>query len=379
MSFAALSPEAAGASWAYRAAMAREWGTIQQDRRRGTFYLEFWVDGKPYRVRRIQMAGGGFLPIRTREMAGDVLESIRADYRNGRTQMQALAPYLRPDASELAVATWWGRFVESKRAQGDFDRQLSPRRLAEFAAYERRGYLVPLWGMAIHNVTAGALEDVRAHLFGKGLAPKTVWNVLTDVGVFLRWLERRGEIGQAPPLPRVHVPDHTPRIPSRDVQARILAAIPEDSRGQYLARGLMGLRPSEAWRALGAHASPDGLVVVGKGGRNRVLPWAAEVWAWVEAHPAPPFAPLFPNPRGKLDPPRWTRESSRRAWRAACKAAGVGMWEENESLRHAFATHAAGAGVDMELLSRFLGHTNGKTTRRYSHTGAGELVRVLPK
>lgn len=378
MSFASASP-APSHCWAYRAAMARTWGTIQRDARRGTYYVEAWHDGKPYRVRRIPLAGGGALPIRSRELALEVLESIRADYRNGRTKMQALAPYLSADASELAFSTHWARFIEAKRQQGQHDRQLSSKRLAELEGHERRGHLAPLWSSPIHTISAGELEDLRDHAFGLGLAPKTVWNLTRDVGAFLHWLERRGDLDRCPPLPAVRVPDYTPRIPSPATLDAILGAIVDPQRGQYLARGRMGLRPSEAWRADARDVTADGLVVRGKGNRNRVLPWADDVLDWLAAHPPEPFGPLFPNPRGTTEERRWTHSASRRIWRAACKAVGAGDVRENEGLRHAFATHRAGEGVDMEKLSRVLGHTSSKTTRRYARLAASGLLEVMPK
>lgn len=361
--------------------MARQWGTIQHDARPGrrSWWVELWVDGEPFRIRAVPLVGGGRLPIRSREMAVEVLESIRADYRSGRTRMQALAPYLSPDAAALAVSTHWPRFVAAKRRQGQHDRQLSARRIAELDGHSRRGHLARIWDMPIHSVAAGDLEDLRDAAFALGLAPKTVWNLTRDVGAFFRWLERRGDVDRCPPLPPVHVPDYSPRIPSPATLDAILGAVPAELRGQYLARGRMGLRPSEAWRADARDASAEGLVVRGKGNRDRVLPWDVELAQWLAEHPPEPWAPLFANPRGTLESRRWTHSSSRRVWQAACKAVGAGDVRENEGLRHAFATHRAGAGVDMERLSRFLGHTSSKTTRRYARLGAAGLVEVMPR
>lgn len=380
MSFALRSP-AASCAWSYRAAMAREWGHVRRASRSGRpdrWFVELWVGGTCHRIRRIPMPGGGSLAIRSRELALEVLESIRAEYRNGRTQEQAVAPYLSPDASELAFGTHWRRFIEAKRRQGERDRQLSAKRLAELEAHERRGHLAPLWSCPIHAIRAGELDDLADHAFAQGLAPKTVWNLTRDVGACLHWLVRRGDLDRAPALPSVRVPDYTPRIPSPATLDAILGAIEAPLRGQYLARGRMGLRPSEAWRADAGDLRGGELVVRGKGDRNRVLPVADELVAWLAEHPPQPFGPLFRNPRGQGEG-RWSASSSRRVWHAACLAVGAGDVRENEGLRHAYGTHAAGRGVDLELVRRVMGHTSGKTSARYVRLASAGLVAAMPR
>jgi integrase len=116
---------------------------------------------------------------------------------------------------------------------------------------------------------------------------------------------------------------------------RDLAAIPEAFRGQFLARGYMGLRPSEACRANVSDYvfSEDTLAVVGKGGRLRVLPADADVAAWIHEHvdarTAFKGAPLFQNARAASKDGRWSASSSRRMWLRACKVASIAC-RENE-------------------------------------------------
>ena len=85
-----------------------------------------------------------------------------------------------------------------------------------------------------------------------------------------------------------------------------MAAIPESSRGFFLARGYMGLRDEEAARALledyrlGDSLDADELVVRGRGKTYRRLPVESELAEWVRAHrPVGDLVevgvPLFPN------------------------------------------------------------------------------------
>ena len=316
--------------------------------------------------------------ISSRELAHEILESIRADIRGGAPQLQAIAPYLPNEVPELMFCTHWEEFVTSKRTQyRSGGRQLSRKRLGEFEGHERRGHLAPLLPRLTYKIDAEALEGWRDWLFDStSLAPGSIHHVIADVGTCLRWLQRRKKILAVPELPGVRIPEHQPRIPSVGAQAALLEAIPYALRGQYLARGFMGLRPSEAWRAKRADWDRDArtLTVHGKGDTQRTLPMHPAVEAWLKAQPA--AVPLFANPRAEA-PGWWSKSSSRRVWLVARKAVGF-EFQENESLRHAFGTHLAeDESIDLERLSRAMGHAEIKTTRRYAKLGARGLVDIM--
>lgn len=152
-----------------------------------------------------------------------------------------------------------------------------------------------------------ALEALKADLFAKGLAPKSVHHVLADFRTFLRWLAKRKDVGTLPEFPTVKVPEHAPSIPSAAKQDTMMETIPWSKRGYFLVRGYMGLRDQEAARSmcqdyrLGPTPDDDELLIRGKGGRVRLLPVGADVAAWVrEFRPVGPVVeagqPLFHNP-----------------------------------------------------------------------------------
>lgn len=68
------------------------------------------------------------------------------------------------------------------------------------------------------------------------------------MSAFLGWLRKVGEITITPAIPWPTVREHAPRLLSAEAQRNVLAAIPEPSRGIFLALALLGLRPSEAAR-----------------------------------------------------------------------------------------------------------------------------------
>lgn len=376
------------AGYAARWEMARSTGTVRLDRRpngRTYWFVDVYCEGRRHKIRRVPVYGGGWMRITSEESAHEALGAIRDAIRNGKTPTQAIAPFLG-NSSQLVFGKRWDAFVESKRRQGQHSRQLSSKRVDELASYRRRGYLEPIIDLPVHTITYGTLEDWVGWIFdSKKLAPKSVWNVVRDVGTFLNWLERRGDLPQAPELPTIRVPEHAPRIPSATTQSDIIQAIPWADRGLFLARGYMGLRPSEARRALARDWDFDArtLTVRAKGHRFRVLPADDLVAEWVEQHVERQGvlsgALLFARKNGKP----WSDSSARRAWERACKAVGavdsegLPLFKPNEGLRHAFGTHAVNRGVTLDRAGAFMGHTNPKTTKRYAKLATESLVDVL--
>ena len=375
-------------------AMARDFGSIARDGNR--WVLTFWIEGERYRVRNARLIGTEtWVPLTTRELAETVLDAIRQDFRETGKPLAAVSPYLRSRSPARTVRAKWAEFIEAKTRQGRHaGRQLSRERLAEFTGYKRRGHLEPLLEFAVERVSYAVLEGWRDWLFGRGLSSGYVHHLVTDVGTFLRWLERRQEIGRAPELPTVHVRRETPRIPDPGTQARLFEAIPWRLRGVFLARGQHGLRPSEARRARvsdwrrevepislgdGSEVDCHALTVRGKGHRNRVLPvpaasdlarWVAE---FVVGERAFGSAPLFANPQADPDGDgSWSSSATRRVWLAACREVGV-HFEENQAMRHAYATAQVNRGGRSGLCRRRpgpRGHPDDPALRRARDRGA---------
>jgi integrase/recombinase XerD len=122
------------------------------------------------------------------------------------------------------------------------------------------------------------------------------------------------------------------------------------------------------------------LRVVGKGSKERIVPFGASAAQWVrrylsEARPAldrKRSEQLFLSERGA----GMTRQ---RFWQLIEKygrAAGIRARLTPHSLRHSFATHLLEHGADLRALQMMLGHADISTTQVYTHVSKSRLQRV---
>lgn len=379
------------ACYAARVEMAKTLGAVRPDG--DAFLIDLWVEGQRYKLRHVPVVGGGWLRIRDRDTAEAALGMIRAAVANGATPLQAITPYLRQTGDRFTVERRYRAFVEAKAAEAEHG-QVSPRRATDLEGHLRRGWLDPIVKRSILELSYADLEELRAALFARGLAPKSAKHVLDDLRTFLRWLERRGELPRVPQFPPVKVPDYLPTIPTEAQQDAMMQAIPWDVRGFFLARGYMGLRDEEAVRAnvehyrAGPDADADELLVQGKGGRLRLLPVDVEVARWVRefrpvSGPREPGDPLFWNPRTE---DRWAASPRRRVMLRAMEAAGFST-RPNEALRHCFGTRTAarllrdgkGQGDAIRLVMAMMGHTSESSSKRYVKLAAETLRPVVDR
>jgi len=176
-----------------------------------------------------------------------------------------------------------------------------------------------------------------------------------------------------------------------DVQAGVLLAIPEGDRDIYLFLALHGCRPSEG-RALkvkdldfnresitisrqfaGEHSNI--LVEHTKTKRVREIPVNDAMMLRLKelSRDKLPEAFLFVNPRTGSP---YSKTRFRDIWLAACDKVKVKI-KPYEGLRHSFASQRVSKGVDIYLISKVLGHTDIRTTQRYSHTNLEALKQIM--
>ena len=244
----------------------------------------------------------------------------------------------------------------------------------EFAAWLGRR------GTGMDDVDVRVLAEYAAEL-GRArprkLAPTTIGRKLAAVRSFLRYTlgpARVPDTSFAPRRPR--------RLPDAPKQREIEAALdgfgaddPLSLRNRALVELVYsaGLRSREAVELDLADVDfeQEHVRVLGKGGKERVVPLGEEAAHWLarylrDARPKLVRGAenaLFVSARGR----RLDTSTLRR------------VFANPHRLRHAFATHLLEGGADLRTIQELLGHSSLSTTQVYSHVDARRLRRVYDR
>jgi integrase len=262
--------------------MSRELRTVGRIRSRTRsggrvqWWVEFRPDGRKVRVYAYPSAPGGRRrPFRDEADAREALTLIRSEVARGVPLETVLEGWLPSTSDEFLLLARAERWLEHVRAQVQSGER-SPTYVEGLETYVRHpGYWGAWWkGREVHGITYGELEDWSTWLAreggaidektgkGRGLSSKTRRQVLGAFRTFLRWLERRQEIEDVPQFPAIEVDEYLPTIIDLETQDAVIAAIPEEQRGAFLAARL-GLRPGEIV-ALNVQDFRNGCLIVSK-------------------------------------------------------------------------------------------------------------------
>jgi integrase/recombinase XerC len=259
-------------------------------------------------------------------------------------------------------------------------------------AYERDvgAFLDFLGGHLGGDVSAAALaslepRDLRAYLAFRRTGPdalsdRSLSRALAAIRSFFRYLDRRRGIANAR-LSLVRGPklkQSLPRPVSEKAAHALIAEAEASAEEPWIgARDAAlitllyaaGLRISEALALTGAdHPLPDSLRVLGKGGKERLVPMLPAAREAIARYAALcPFVltaadPLFRGARGGPLSPRIVQALMERL-RAHL---GLPASATPHALRHAFATHLLANGGDLRAIQDLLGHESLSTTQRYA-------------
>lgn len=246
-------------------------------------------------------------------------------------------------------------------------------RVADVTLYALRGWLGTL---------------ARTH------APSSVARRVACVRTFFKWAHRREGLAQNPAAqlasPKTRRP--LPTFLSVDAAKAVVEAPPSRTVEGIRDRAVFellygsGLRVSELTGLdLGSVDARDRTVtVVGKGNKERVVPFGSHAAAALSAylavraelaHPRTAFldpAALFVSVRGRRLGPRAVQLLVRRHG-----IAGAGRSDLHpHALRHTCATHLLDGGADLRAIQEMLGHSSLSTTQKYTHVSTAQLVRV---
>jgi integrase/recombinase XerC len=225
-----------------------------------------------------------------------------------------------------------------------------------------------------------------------GASPRTLARQIAALRSFGRFCEKRRHFATSA-FASVRTPKQPPSLPKalsipESRQLLTLAAETGDlpwTRARDLAVLMLlygcGLRISEAL-GLTAEGAPcgqaDTIRVVGKGGRERIVPVLPAVreaiGTYIRMCPFAPAGrtPLFRGARGGPLSPRIVQKAVERLR----SSLGLPASATPHALRHSFATHLLGRGGDLRTIQELLGHASLSTTQIYTKVDSERLLDV---
>ncbi len=218
---------------------------------------------------------------------------------------------------------------------------------------------------------------------------------LTVFRRYFRWALREGLVQQDPTL-KLDAAKQAPRIPKTLTEAQVeaLLAAPDTSEALGIRDRTMlelmyasGLRVSELveLRVLNVGLNEGVLRVMGKGSKERLVPFGEVAGAWLQRYlgqargellGAKQTQDLFVTVRGSKAGSAMTRVMFWGLVKRYALQAGIRAPISPHTLRHAFATHLLNHGADLRSVQMLLGHADISTTTIYTHVARERLAAL---
>ena len=299
------------------------------------------------------------------------------------------APSLRQAALD------WREHLGGERRLADKTLEAYGRDLEQFFRFLTAHLAEP---PALSHISALRPADVRAFMASRrtqGVGPRTLGRQIAALRSFARFCERRALAsttafaGVRPPKQ----PKSLPKALSIDESRSLLETAEAFAEEPWIAArdvailALLygcGLRISEALGLKGGEAplaARETIRVVGKGGRERVVPVlpmvrrAVDAYARICPYAPEPDQPLFRGARGGPLSPRVVQKTMERLR----SALGLEPSATPHALRHSFATHLLGRGGDLRTIQELLGHASLSTTQIYTKVNSERLLDIYRK
>ncbi len=267
------------------------------------------------------------------------------------------------------------------------------------AAYKRDLGLFSLW---LEQAFSLALLQVQEHHLQAYFAERHAQTKATSANRrltvfkrFFRWALREGLV-QADPTLRMLAARQALRVPKLLSEAQVEALLQAPDVAEPLGlrdRAMLelmyasGLRVSELVGLKTLHVSINESVlrVLGKGSKERLVPFGQEAGLWL-THYLQQSRPVLLGGRQSdalfvtsAGPKAGTSMSRIMFWNIVKRhavQAGITAPMSPHTLRHAFATHLLNHGADLRAVQMLLGHADISTTTIYTHV-ARERLKTL--
>ena len=261
-------------------------------------------------------------------------------------------------------------------------------------AYRRDLALLGTWlggqGKNVLQANEADLNGYFAHRHSQTRAT-TANRRLTVFKRFFRWALRERQIGVDPTV-RMQAARQPLRVPKTLTQAQVEALLDAPDIGTALGlrdRAMLelmyasGLRVSElvTLKTWNVGMNEGVLRVVGKGGKERLVPFGQVAQQWLESYLRDARTAilgrqqtddLFVTARGS----GMTRVMFWMIVKKYALVAGITTPLSPHTLRHAFATHLLNHGADLRVVQLLLGHADISTTTIYTHVARERLRQI---
>lgn len=228
------------------------------------------------------------------------------------------------------------------------------------------------------RITRAHLRLWMGHLADQGLSRTTIARKVAAIRAWFRFAHKRGII-RTNPAKTLITPKKEKRLP-KTVPAAPLADV-LDSQADTQSRAILellyasGIRLSELihLKLADVDLHLGQVKVMGKGAKQRIVPFGAQATtalkAWMAERVAPECPYLFVTIKGnKLYP-----KAVQRLVENALLPVPAASQRSPHVLRHSFATHLLDAGADIRLIKEMLGHANLAATQVYTHNSIERL------
>ncbi|MCE5182652.1 MAG: site-specific tyrosine recombinase XerD [Betaproteobacteria bacterium] len=247
-------------------------------------------------------------------------------------------------------------------------------------------------GKDLLGASHGELEGYLSHQFNVAKTrASTASRELSSLRRFYRYLLRQGRINADPTL-NISSPKQVRALPKSLTEADVEALLNAPDIGEPLGlrdRAMLealyatGLRVSELVALKVAEASLEmGVVrVMGKGGKERLVPLGEEAIGWIKRYrdEARPHLLGGKTSDALFVTARYTAMTRQAFWYMIKRRAvqgGVVKPLSPHTLRHAFATHLLNHGADLRVVQMLLGHADISTTQIYTHVARERLKQL---
>ncbi len=246
---------------------------------------------------------------------------------------------------------------------------------------------------ALQQISVSDMRAWMAQLRGDGLTARSLARKLSAVKSFYRWLAEREGFEPTAVL-SARAPKFQKKLPrplAQDAAKAMIDTVELQSQTPWVAARDVavvtllygcGLRISEALGLTGADAPlPDTLRIIGKGGKERVVPVlnaardAVNAYLRLCPHEITAQSPLFRGVRGGA----LTSRPIQGAMQAARMQLGLPATATPHAMRHSFATHLLEAGGDLRAIQDLLGHASLSTTQAYTAVDTAHLMVVYDR